>query len=738
MPAAEPRLRTPGADWTMTALMLAGLGVCIASLSSLLVGVVWWFAVMFEAVVVLLAAAIVRSFAKRAFWGTVAAAIAAVLSMTLLFVPQTALLAVVPTLDSLEAFRVLEQEGGGSISSQSIPANADQGILYLLCLGVVILAVVMDALAFVARTPAFVGIPLLVLLLVPSFVDPSFDDGFFFALAAAVYVGILLVRSRRPGRGAALGLASVAVVAALVVPLALPAVESPAPGNGQQGNLATGVNPIITLGDDLRRGDPSLALTYTTTAERGQYLRLTALDDFSGQSWEPTVTTVVPENEVSAIGAAPGLVDAVPRTEETTEVTVGRIASRWLPAPYAPVSVAGLVGVWAWEPDGLAIRTNRSNARGQQYTVTSLGIAPSIEQLRASGTTVQPGLERYLEIPVELPEVVGDTAATVTAGAETNYDKAIALQDYFRGGDFVYSEDAPVDNDYDGSGASVLESFLSEKAGYCVHFSSAMAAMARTLGIPARVAVGFTAGQAVTNDEGVVEYRVTTHDLHAWPELFFADVGWVRFEPTPGRGNPPEFAPLAQDDPATPDVDESVPAPVNTAVPSNTPTAAPPIDDEPTTAPDDSATGATGVAIPWWVGVLAGAIVLLLVPFLIRSITRARRLRAATAGSAAAGWDEIRDTVDDLGIPTSDTRTPRQFASDLDEYLDPRGRQALARLLAALEAQVFASRSGGPDPQDVRTVLAALRRSAGPGRTLLATFAPRSLFAGLLPAPAEV
>ena len=78
----------------------------------------------------------------------------------------------------------------------------------------------MDVLAFAVRVPAFTGLPLLVLLIVPSAVRPELENGFFFLLTASAWIAILLVRSRRPGRRVAVGIAVVAVTAGLVVPLA--------------------------------------------------------------------------------------------------------------------------------------------------------------------------------------------------------------------------------------------------------------------------------------------------------------------------------------------------------------------------------------------------------------------------------------------------------------------------------------------------------------------------------------
>ena len=102
--------------------------------------------------------------------------------------------------------------------------------------------------------------------------------------------------------------------------------------------------------------------------------------------------------------------------------------------------------------------------------------------------------------------------------------KAAAIQAFLRGGDFTYStEPLP------GSGYQALENFLlRDRRGYCEQFASAMAMMARVVGIPSRVAVGFLPGEREGDS-----WKVSIRDMHAWPELYFAGYGWVRFEPTP-------------------------------------------------------------------------------------------------------------------------------------------------------------------------------------------------------------
>jgi transglutaminase-like putative cysteine protease len=723
----------------MSGLLLLGLGVSFAGLNALLEGVGWWFRGVSVAAIVLLAAASARSLTRHPLWGTLVGAVAAVLVVTAMFASETAILWFIPTADTLQALKVLEEQGMVSIAEQNTPAFATPGISYLLCVGVAAVAVGMDLAANGLRRPALAGIPMGILLLVPSLVRASFTDAWIFVLAAVVYIAILLARRpRRLGLRGAVGLGATAIIVSLFTPLTL--ASSSAELTNTNSGVSAGVNPIITLGDDLRRGEPQHAITYSTTATQGQYLRLAVLEDFSGRQWNPTSIEVIPGNDLDEIAPPPGLTEGVPVTIITTQVQVDDMLSRWLPAPYAPTSIRGVDGVWSWEPDGLAIRTARSNARGQDYEVDSILVQPSVEQLVAAGTTVDPAFERLLEVPADLPDIVAETAAEVVGDAATNYERAIALQEYFTGGEFDYSEQAPVEEGYDGSGAAVLGRFLEEKSGYCVHFSSAMAAMARTLGIPARVAVGFTPGEpSQVEGSPLLQWDVTTFDLHAWPELYFADIGWVRFEPTPGRGIPPAFAALAQDDPATPDVDESVPEPPTEAEALPTQTAAPNVPEETDdgASSDDSASAAVNPAL--WIGPIAGLAVLalLLLPAIVRAARRARRLAAVDDGSAADGWAELRDTAADLGWRTGDTLTPRQLGDDLGDLLDSNGARLIAALRHGMERESFGGRDGGLTSGDVTKALGLLLREAGLARRLAARFAPVSLVERWLPAATE-
>lgn len=212
------------------------------------------------------------------------------------------------------------------------------------------------------------------------------------------------------------------------------------------------------------------------------------------------------------------------------------------------MSVNGLNGRWTWDPDTLTIMSTETSTLAQRYVVFSAAPKVTAQALSQANAAPRSISEDFLRIPGNLPGIVRDTARTVTASAGNNYAKALAIQKYLRSGEFIYSLQAPVQNGYDGNGLSVLADFLSVKSGYCVHFASAMAVMARVEGIPSRIAVGYAPGRLTGDSVALVgqgsfpEYEVDARDAHAWPELYFEGLGWVPFEPTPSRGVVPEYA----------------------------------------------------------------------------------------------------------------------------------------------------------------------------------------------------
>ena len=723
-------------DWRTSLLLLLLVLVTIPGLHPILVGSGWFAPSALIAILILGAAAVTRLLNRRAWLPPIIGAAALLAAMTAFFAPATAFIAFIPTGDTFAAFGRLFEAAGASINRQSIPANADTGITFLLCLGVGGIAWAADLLAIVLRAPALAILPVLVLLEVPAAVQPGSTDALIFVGAAVIYLLLLRVGSRRGQGLLSLGIAAAVMVVAVVVPIALPAVDdstTQAVGAGS----GTGVNPVLSLGNSLRQSSKETVLKYSTASGNADYLRLVSIVDMQGANWAPENFALDRDNAVAKIDAPPGLTSKVARTKDTTKISISTLASVWLPLPYPSTSVTGLDGSWYFDGTGLAVQSPDRFTTNETYTVSNLQVNPTVNQLRAVGASVPTGMPEYLQVPRDLPAIVGDTAREVadTAGATSDYDKALALQSYFHDGDFVYSETAPVEDGYDGTGEQVIAKFLAAKSGYCIHFASAMAMMARVLDIPSRISVGFLPGTKIKTESGKATYAVNMRDLHAWPELYFTGVGWVRFEPTVSRGNVPGYATTAEADAATT-------APTDTAAPSAAPSAtrAPAETTAPTSqglsGSNQSANGAQVSPIGWVLLALLIVIVIGLVPAVIRMVQRGRRMRRLASARAPAllAWTELVQSSEDLGARVPDTLTPREASAWLAGGALEH-EPAVERLLAALEQERFAR--GTPAyvgaATDLRAALGLLRAPASPRARLRAALVPPSIWRIITP-----
>ena len=678
--------------WWLSVAVLVSLGAALSALSVVIGEGAWYLSTMVTASLGVVVATLVRRLvpAWRAFWSVVVGAAAVFFALVAQFAADTALLGVVPLPDTFLRFSLLIREGELSIVEQAVPAFADDGIRFLLAAGVGALAVVSDALVAATRRPALLAVPLAALLAIPVIVAPgALPLVSVLATAAAFFVVLALHRPAAVGGvGGTTRLvtaASAALIAAVVVPGLLPtAVVGANPAGTGPASLVTGVNPVLELGNDLRRSSPVEALRYSTDADGGVYLTLSHLAEFAGQQVLP-VEFDAPAVPLAELSSPTWLPEELATGTLETRIELRTLRTQWLPLPTAPTTVSGVVGDWVIDQAGTTVRADSGVARELSYTVQSLVAQPTTEQLRAA-TAGGEGLDEFRQLPDELDPSIPEAARDATAEARTPYEQAIALQRFFTGGQFAYSEQAPVDGGYDGSGADIVAQFLIERSGYCVHFASAMALMARTLDIPSRVAVGFLPG--ARNPQVPSEFIVSSDNLHAWPELHFDGLGWVRFEPTPSLGVVPEYAsdeiligddaPLPGEevpnpdetdplDPAAPDgeTDPNDPATPDGDSDADGPDGIPDIDG------DDAAGGADGVDG----GILTDPVVrsslivaalvliglaLLASPALWRASRRRRRMRAT---DPLIVWREVRDTARDLGLPAEATLTVRELGA---------------------------------------------------------------------------
>lgn len=674
-------------------MVLATFAVTLGGLHTILEGVGWWVLCVTLCATVLGAGALVRAvLSHRILLARVLAPMVALIATAIVIMVRfgagTATLGIIPTSATWTRFGKLIRDAGYSITWQTVPARADEAISFVLALGVIVLVVVAEVVAFSLRLPALVGLPLAVIFLIPGLTPEGRTDGWFFAASAMTYLALLLV-GRRWHAAPVLAVGVLAVVSGLVLPGALPSTDIAVTSSGLGPSVSTGVNPMLHLGSDLRDNVKRTALTYSTVSGEPEYLRLAEISDFSGQDWGPDRPALDIQNRPVSFPRPPGISREVTTAREVTYIHVANLASPWLPLPYAPSAVTGLEGSWQYLPSSFTVASNHDLARGQNYTVASVQITPTPEELLAAGTRVPSGLEQYLRLPADTPKVIGDTARSVTASERTNYAKALALQEFLRSEPFHYSESAPEAEGYDGTGVAYVAAFLTQHKGYCIHFASAMAVMARELDIPSRIIVGFQPGSLQSEqDQGRRLFAVTTRDLHSWPELYFDGIGWVRFEPTPSRGEVPAYA--NQTVAGVPPV--TAPAAGSTSTPGRDPnTGAPMIDDGPTAANWMSTTTSFG----WLVvgGALLGLIALVLIPAGLRRVRRWRRLAAVTSGqgSMVSLWREIVDTAEDAGITVGLTLTPRAVLVRLQRArgMTDAAREALARVGDALEREGY-------------------------------------------------
>ena len=508
---------------------------------------------------------------------------------------------VLPTWAVFSKLGDLYSTGAHDIRDTFVGGQATPGIAAILVLSLSALAVLVDALAATYAAAPLAGLPLLALYLVPATRSGGGYDWLAFALAAGGYTALLSAEGRdrlgrwgRPlvhagrqrtgpdgkpvaapkarvdtGPIAATGhqITTYALILAVLAPVLLPTVSGglfgigPNNGNGSGKSRHPGsFSQELDLKKRLSLPSDDPVLTYTAT-NGPEYLRLQTLDVFDAKSetpWVPDnsvplrplpdsglVTATVPGLAANSIQPKTNDLHVTYATDMTTKVN-DDTSLYSLPLPYPAKQVSQLSPGYSVDPDSLALLGTSLLYKGMPYDVTvydTTQLTPG--QLTAAAApdgndkTIY-NLAKDTDAS-EVPAYVHQLAEQITAGLTNPVDKATAIQNYFQDpkNGFKYSLEVP--NDL--TGLSAMDHLLHTKSGYCQLYADTMAAMARSIGIPARVAVGFTPGAPAPNGSG---YVVKVHDYHAWPELFFHGVGWLRFEPTVsidsvGHGRIPKY-----------------------------------------------------------------------------------------------------------------------------------------------------------------------------------------------------
>lgn len=739
-PAGTPgRPRVGAYPWVMAGSIAFAVAGAAVSLNGVLRGWAWYWPVLTTVLVVSLTLAVLRSVRAQPLLVTAGGFLSLAAILTLTFFRSSSFAGILPTGASLSELDRLIRRASETVLSETAPVAPNVGIVMVICVVLGLAVILVDALAVPLGMPAATGVGLLAILVVPAMIKPQSVGFWAFAAVVAGYLMILACSqwyvpdartpadsARSPGQARrAVLTGAVAVAATLVLPLAIPGFDQGTFPQGSRINpwgQSTGLNPMITLGNSLRTPAGSGRITYATNSPAPLYLRSVTVDNFDGDSWGPDDRNASRRplgNQIDPGYAVPDMQQLV------TAIDAGTFTSPYLPVPYAPESVRGLEGRWTWDPATLSIKGTDTTSRRQEYLVTSTVPKVTAGLLARSSAPVQGIADDFTRIPGNIPDIVRSTADTVAGSGSTPYEKAMAIQKYLRSAEFTYSLQSPVQGGYDGNGLSVLADFLNQKSGYCIHYASAMAVMARLEGIPSRIAVGYAPGRltgatvSVAGQGALPEYEVDARDAHAWPELYFQGLGWVPFEPTPSRGVVPDYATETSVSSAPNALDNG-----DDLVPGATPAPAPAPSAAPLPGPEAGVTTDTGSQLlPWLTGIgaLLGAALLAASPRLIRAGIRARRLRTADPAAAVPlAWSEMVDLGTDYGLPPQPSETPRAYSARLRGSqllgepggMDEAAHQAAAALTADFERHKYGPPlAGEPEADQPETARKASRSS---------------------------
>lgn len=496
--------------------------------------------------------------------------------LALLFYRGT-LAAVFPSGDTFHLMKIDLRLVWSQFPTAVAPVPSEGSFLLAATLGIGLVSVLADAFAFRAYGRAEAVVPGGVLFV---FTAALGTDRLRIPMAAAWFAAALVVVAvlralhggsaeswlgrRRRAVGAAL---PATAMCALVAALGAAAIGPLLPGAGaeplletrqSQSDVTEVLSPLVDIRSRLvNRRNVEM---FTVSAAAGRYWRVSGLTVFDGTTWK------LPEADLQSADGP--LAEPTPDARIVQQqIIIGRAGGELVPSAFRPVSVSQPGLLWLAETDTLLLDDGEQLEPGMTFNIAADVAVPSPDVLRATRATGAGARGDLLSLPDGVPDEAIRLAQEITAGQATDYDKALALQNWFRS-EFEYSLEVQR-----GHSDDAISAFLRVRIGYCEQFAGTFAVMARAIGLPARVAVGYTQGELRSDGN----FHVLGKNAHAWPEVWFDGIGWVLFEPTPGRGAPGSEevtgVAAAQDDSAaevgTGDPTDPVPS---TTIPRVTPT----------------------------------------------------------------------------------------------------------------------------------------------------------------------
>jgi hypothetical protein len=721
-------------------------------------------------------AVVAWSFERRSLLlATIVSAALLIVAIGLLVFPATTWYGA-PTLETLRQMGHAAAQVGEEARIQISPAPPNDSLMLAAITAVWAAVFSCFALAFRAGSPLLSLVPPVALVafadsVLDGIIKPVYGVLFLIAALAVVFADSLRrihgwgpvwsppgTRNRllpSAGRGARRVAAGVVALAA-IAPIVVPGFGSKAVIDLESLNHddRVHVSPLVSIGAILNQNED--VEVFDVQTEHPSYWRMAGLDlmDASGgwnqspeqgQAIQPNVT-LTPEHPL-----APGIGS---RTIDATFTVQNDLAFTTLPIPYQPTELLSAEDSVTWFPHSQAMSVGDWPDRDAVYSVRSSFPTPTAQDLQNAQVGTEADYPDETDLPPGMPDQVKELAEQWTKDAPTAFDKAIAIQDHLRGPEFRYDK-----TKFYEPGLGSLVTFLKqEKVGFCEQFAPAMAAMLRTLNIPARVATGFTTGQETSTGSGT--YRISTSNLHAWVEVAFEGYGWLPFEPTPGGqafSNPAMATYLSGSQDCTgrrcetphPNDPTSIPTPTAPAG-----TSACPIDERPRVRPttkcadtnDDGGIGGSGApsregggtfapeptrvgpgTLLLWLAALA-AVVLAAIP-LVRWARRRRKIRHAAQEPRTlvlATYDVFSERAGDLGLGRAGGETPAEYrrrieATDLltDGHLE---RLTGTVVRAAYSGRPVTEGDAADASADADRVLRDLRRATPLRRRILGVY----------------
>ena len=591
------------------------------------------------------------------------------------------------------------QAASAVLQEESVPLPLNTGLLLFAVFAIFCLTAVADWSAFRLRSSSAdasvsYGAIFIAVMLFGTGEDRAVA-AFWFALTALAFV--LAHRLFANPRRQKAGLPSLAAVGAVILAVALSAgvaggLALRAEGEAttidlsafqrRNGNGSIRIeNPLVSVQSSLR--DKTELEVFRVTSETPAYWRTSVLDLFNGTEWWASYDYKRAGSNVEpSVRSGSGRADAA-GTLARQDYVLGDVSLDWLPAAFE-VSGVSQPENEAYEISfdsntaSLLLKTDEETAAGLAYSVESVIPSYSPELLSQASFDDYESyfsselLRSHLGLPDDTSEAVLALADAVTQNDLTPFDKARALQDWFRT-EFAYDL-----NVARGHSIERIEDFLAVRRGYCEQFASTFAMMARGLGIPSRVAVGFTPGELQMEDEDAQTYEdaqtneeaqtyiVRSRNYHSWPEVLIPGAGWVAMEPTPSRGSP-----TAENYTGVPaQQDEETPVPVNpdiysSADPGDLPPELQPAPILPETQ-EGSGFSASILSIALWaLAIAAGIALAVFAAGMLWQTHQNRKLAATARGRIALAWRKVQAECASVGIRRSPSTTAHEFAAQV-------------------------------------------------------------------------